>query len=162
MSFKVEYAAVENASDSDGWAGNGQRFATQREAEASGIELRARVPFFKSHRVTEVDDPTNYVFDFVSNLPISLPEPIWVPGAPVEDTPPEPAPEPGTAITDVPPPVANVVPPTTAFDAVHAEPEATVVVEAPVQVEAPAEPEAPVDVPAPEPVVPADTDTAAS
>ena len=42
------------------WAGNGVRFATREEAEASARDLACRWTLVLDHRADESDDPVNY------------------------------------------------------------------------------------------------------
>jgi hypothetical protein len=55
------------------WAGNGLRFATKAEAEASALELMGRWFMPSDYRVDEVDDAVNYVFDSMrGNMPVEV------------------------------------------------------------------------------------------
>ena len=58
MSWKSEVIA-----DSSGkWAGNGMRFSTKEEAEASVQNLKARWMLVTDTRVVESNDPVNYMW----------------------------------------------------------------------------------------------------
>jgi hypothetical protein len=57
-SFKPEVIA-----DSSGqWLGNGLRFATKEEAEASALDLMLRWSAVRDHRAAESDDEVNYSY----------------------------------------------------------------------------------------------------
>lgn len=45
------------------WAGNGVRFATREEAEASARDLACRWTLVLDHRADESDDPVNCAWD---------------------------------------------------------------------------------------------------
>ena len=53
------YAAEVIADSSGKWAGNGLRFATEREAEAYVADLARRWTLVTETRVVESDDPVN-------------------------------------------------------------------------------------------------------
>jgi len=56
MSWKPEVIT----DDTGKWYGNALRFATQREAELSAMDLSMRWTSVRDWRATESDDPVNY------------------------------------------------------------------------------------------------------
>ena len=55
------------------WSGNGLRFATKEEAEASGQELLDRWFVPTDSRAATCDKPVNYRFDFEAGKNVRLP-----------------------------------------------------------------------------------------
>jgi hypothetical protein len=59
MSFKPEVQTDHTGK----WYGNALRFATREEAEANVANLASRWFAVRGTRVTECDDPANYMWD---------------------------------------------------------------------------------------------------